>query len=401
MMMLNEATRRFARLHRTDDVRQLALTGTKEGEVDLPMALQQIQGWQTARTKLPCWAAKEDVIYPPHLNMEQCSSEITAGYKREVVGRLCPKREAMADLTGGAGVDFAALAQDFGKAVYVERDPMLCALMAHNAPVMGLKQVEIRNEDCTEAVASLQGLDLIFIDPARRDSHGGKVFQLQDCQPNVLLLRDELMKKARVVLLKLSPMLDWHAAVRELGCVREVHIIATGNECKELLLVCGGEQVGDGMLHCVNDGQRLCFPMAEQPNEGLRIVQKVSPGDFLYEPNASVMKAGCFGRLCKRWNIGALGRDSHLFISAERLDDFPGRRFQIKAVSSLNKKDLRRHLDGIGQANVAIRNFPLPAKELKKRLRLRDGGSTYLFAATFQPADSARQEHILLITEKA
>lgn len=401
MITPNDATWRFIRDHRTDDVRQLALMGVKTSEVDLPLALQQIQGWQTARTKLPSWAAKEEIVYPPHLNMEQCSSETTADYKRDLVKRLCMVRKTMTDLTGGMGIDFSTLAQDFDKAVYVERNPTLCALMAHNGPVLGLDHVEIRNEDCADMLAMLPQQDLIFMDPARRDHHGGRVFQLQDCQPDVLSLREKLLRKARVILLKLSPMLDWHAAVHQLDCVREVHIVATGNECKELLLVCSSEQIGDGNVCCVNNGQRFCFPMETTPNTGLKTSQEIHIEDFLYEPNAAVMKGGCFGMLCEKYKVVALGHDSHLFTSPIMMDDFPGRRFRIKAVSSFNKKELNRNLGYIKQANIAVRHFPLSANELRKRLKLRDGGDTYLFATTFQPSSTSRQERILMITEKA
>ena len=239
------------------------------------------------------------------------------------------------------------------------------------------------------------------MDPARRDHHGGRVFQLQDCQPDVLSLREKLLEKARVILLKLSPMLDWHAAVHQLDCVREVHIVATGNECKELLLVCSSEQIGDGNVCCVNNGQRFCFPMETTPNTGLKTSQEIHMEDFLYEPNTAVMKGGCFGMLCEKYKVVALGHDSHLFTSPIMMDDFPGRRFRIKAVSSFNKKELNRNLSNIKQANIAVRHFPLSANELRKRLKLRDGGDTYLFATTFQPSSTSRQERILMITEKA
>lgn len=401
MTIINDATREFVRRHRLDNVRQLALMGSKTADIDLTLALQQIQGWQTARTKLPSWAAQEDIIYPPHLNMEQCSSEATARYKGELVARLCPNRGAMADLTGGMGIDFSVLAGQFDRAIYVERNPQLCQLMAHNAPVLGLKGVEIRHGDSTEVLHELPHLTLLFMDPARRDSHGGKVFQLQDCQPDVLQLRDKLLQQADVVMLKLSPMLDWHAAVQQLGCVREVHIVATGNECKELLLVCAASPVGSEGVYCANDGQRVRVPMDSEPLSGLRTAMEIKPESFLYEPNAAVMKAGAFGWLCENYDVDTLGRDAHLFTSPHLLADFPGRRFRIRAVSTLNKKELRRQLDGISQANIAVRHFPLSADALRKRLRLRDGGSVYLFATTFQPTTTARPEHIILITEKA
>ena len=401
MTIINDATKEFVRCHRLDDVRQLALMGSKTEDIDLTLALQQIQGWQTARTKLPSWAARDEVIYPPHLNMEQCSSEATARYKGKLAARLCPDGGTMADLTGGMGIDFSVLAGQFDRAFYVERNPQLCQLMAHNAPVLGLKGVEIRHGDCTEVLHELPHLTLLFMDPARRDSHGGKVFQLQDCQPDLLQLREELLRQADVVMLKLSPMLDWHAAVQQLGCVREVHIVATGNECKELLLVCAASAVGQEGVYCVNDEQRVCVPMDSEPLSGLRTAMEVKPGNYLYEPNAAVMKASAFGWLCENYGVDALGRDAHLFTSAQLLPNFPGRRFQIRAVSTLNKKELRRQLGGISQANIAVRHFPLSADALRKRLRLRDGGSVYLFATTFQPTTTARPEHIILITEKA
>lgn len=401
MTIINDATKEFVRCHRLDDVRQLALRGSKTEGVDLTLALQQIQGWQTARSKLPSWAAQEDVLYPPHLNMEQCSSEATARYKGDVVRRLCPNGGAMADLTGGMGIDFAVLARQFDHAFYVERNPMLCQLMAHNAPVLGLKGVVIAHGNCTEMLHKLPHLALLFMDPARRDSHGGKVFQLQDCQPDVLQLRDELLRQADVVMLKLSPMLDWHAAVQQLGCVREVHIVATGNECKELLLICAASAVGQEGVYCINDEQRVLVPMDSEPLKGLRTAAEVKPGSFLYEPNAAVMKAGCFGWLCENYGVDALGRDAHLFTSPLLLADFPGRSFRIRAVSTLNKKELRRHLGEISQANIAVRHFPLSADALRKRLKLRDGGSVYLFATTFQPTTTGKAEHIILITEKA
>lgn len=400
MMILNDATRAFIAQHRTDDVRKLALLGRKPHDVDLPLALQQIQGWQTARSKLPSWAEREGIIFPPHLNMEQCSSQATARYKRALVLRLCGERRAMADLTGGMGIDFSTLATAFDRAIYVERNPVLCQLMEHNGRVLGLNHAEVRCADCADALPSLPPLDLIFMDPARRDSHGGKVFALSDCQPDVLSLRDALLQKARVLLLKLSPMLDWHEAIRLLGCVREVHIVATGNECKELLLVCGGDGVGNGCVACVNDGQTLTYPMRRDTMAGLAIAPQVAPGDYLYEPNASVMKAGCFGLLCENYAVHALAHDSHLFTSPQCVADFPGRRFRIQAVSTLNKKALRPLLADLKQANIAVRNFPLMANDLRKRLRLRDGGDTYLFATTLQPASSTRPEHILLMTEK-
>lgn len=401
VMEMNDNTRDFIRRHLTDDVRQLALLSAGQEDVDVAFALRQIQGWQTARAKLPSWAEREGVVYPPHLNMEQCSSEETACYKQRLVARLCPDGGTMADLTGGFGVDFSFLSRAFSRAIYVERNDELCRLMGHNRRALGLANAEIRCADCASALEELPPLDLIFMDPARRDGHGGKVSALRDCQPDVLSLRDTLLRKARVLLLKLSPMLDWHEAVRQLDCVREVHVVSVGNECKELLLVCSAGQVGEGCVCCANGSQMMAFPMAADPMEGLRMATRVAEGDYLYEPNASVMKAGCFGRVCSDYGVGALAHDSHLFVSSSLVSHFPGRRFRIRAVSTLNKRELRQKLAGLTRANVSVRNFPLTVAELRKRLKLCDGGDVYLFGTTFQPPGESRPSHLLLVTEKA
>ena len=510
--IMNQATLDFIRQHQDDDVRQLAFLGSKYPEVDMPFALDQIRGRKMARVKLPRWASIDGIIYPPHISMEQCSSEQTALYKAELAARLlglspsssengeekekesenasnlhlseicefagkgavdsefakneatCEKQQILTeskenvnetkeephegdfseetgfvDLTGGFGVDFSYIASRLGvKSMYVERQAHLCEAAKENFGRLGLKNAIVKNGDGIEVLHSFAskkeaaasdslgitedqpqsllktnlGLKLIFIDPARRDDAGNKVVSLKDCTPDVTLLQEEMLSKADYVIIKLSPMLDWHRAVSELNCVKEVHIISVNNECKELLLVLSARNMGkmeassaDGevkhtgnlRIYCVNDAQSFVCDELDMESSSVKIAPStLEEMQYLYEPNASLMKAGCFGVLSERYDARMLSKNSHLFVSREPIAVFPGRSFRIIAVSSFNKKELKRHLSGITKANIATRNFPLSVAELRKRLKLKDGGETYIFATTLSD-----ESHVLVITEKA
>jgi len=387
-MKINQVTLDFIQQHRSDDVRRLALQGTRCPEVDMTYALEQIAGWQKARTKLPSWAARDGIIYPPHLSMEQCSSEATAVYKAQIAG----KGRRFVDLTAGFGVDAAFIAEGFQQAVTIEQQEKLCAITAENYRLLGLNQVEVRCGNGVDYLHTMEHADLIFIDPARRDEHGGRTYGIADCTPNVLELREELLAKAERVMIKLSPMLDWRKAVEDLKAVREVHIVSVDNECKELLLVLS-ESAKPLQVFCVNDGQIFTFIPASAPS--LSLPSLPSSFLFLYVPNASIMKAGCFGELAERFQIAPLDRNSHLFVSDREVPEFPGRCFVIDKMTTMNKRELKEALTGIRQANIAVRNFPLSVAELRKRLKLQDGGDTYIFATTV-----ADKGHQLLICHK-
>ena len=467
---LTEQTADFVAAHRTEDVRELALKSKRVDGLDLPLALDQIAGWQIACKKLPQWASCEGIIYPPHISMEQCSSQFTAQYKSEIAQTLltpavtvrarmsdsaesddqttksepqlsnsgesdncevemCLRmsdspesdtqetktgvrmsdssesdtlvaRSSMVDLTGGFGVDFSYLARGFSQATYLERQRHLCDLAEHNMAALGLDQARIVCGDGVEYLRQMDPVDFIYLDPARRDEHGSRTYAIEDCTPNVLELRDLLLAKSQCTLVKLSPMLDWRKAVADFdGTVREVHIVATGNECKELLLVLGQqvhEEPSAPRVFCVNDNQRIDYDSAAY-TQGLRIGGKPLPEakNYLYEPNASIMKAGCFDLVEERFGVTQVGPSSHLFVSATPVADFPGRGFAIEAIGGMNKKDIKRLLNGTKQANIAVRNFPLTAPQLRKKLKLADGGPVYLFGTTMQGCD-----HVLLRTSK-
>ena len=416
---MNQATQDFIRQHQDDDVRQLAFLGSKYPEVDMPFALDQIRGRKMARVKLPRWASLEGIIYPPHISMEQCSSESTALYKAELAARLLglpasslssssfsseyekesEEEIGFVDLTGGFGVDFSYIASRLGmSSMYVERQAHLCEAAKENFERLGLKNAIVKNEDGIEVLHSLKELKLIFIDPARRDDAGNKVVSLKDCTPDVTVLQEEMLLKADYVIIKLSPMLDWHRAISELSHVREVHIISVNNECKELLLVLSARNMGENLrIYCINDAQSFVCDELDMESSSVKIAPStLEEMQYLYEPNASLMKAGCFGVLSERYDARMLSKNSHLFVSREPIAAFPGRSFRIIAVSSFNKKELKRHLSGITKANIATRNFPLSVAELRKRLKLKDGGETYIFATTLSD-----ESHVLVITEKA
>ena len=396
--MKNEATIRFVREHREEDVRTLALQARRDSDVELPWALDQIQGWQTTRRKLPSWATIDGIVYPPHLSMEQCSSEQTATYKCGIVERLpLAERETLIDLTGGFGVDFAFMARCCSKAVYVERQENLCETASHNFELLGLNHAQVIHAEAESVLKDLStnpASTLLYLDPARRDSNSSRTYAIADCTPNVLELLPDLFKVAHHVLIKLSPMLDWHKALNDLGKrVAELHIVSVANECKELLMLMSADHQGEPVIHCVNDGQSLVFTPSQET--GTPAIVMDGDAAYLYEPNASIMKAGCFGVLTERYPVKALAADSHLFVSNEEVKDCPGRGFAITAVTTMNKKELAKALKGITRANVAVRNFPMTTQDLRKRLHLQDGGDCYIFGTTL-----AAGQRLLYICKK-
>lgn len=392
---MNQATLDFIREHAEADVRQLALRKLKNPEVDLMYALEQIAGRQKARIKIPSWAVKDGMIYPPHLSMEQCSSEQTARYKAGIAG----KGELFVDLTAGFGVDTAFIAEGFQRVVSVERQERLCQIAAENHKRLGLKQIEVICGDGIAYLHQMSHADLLFIDPARRDAHGGRTYDISDCEPNVLELIGEMTEKADRVMLKLSPMLDWRKAVEDLQSrrvssvfVNEVHILSVANECKELLLIVSRDEK-PLHVYCVNNDDVFDY-LAGQLRQPL-ICSRIALPCFLYEPNASLMKAGCFGEISERYQLAQLDDNSHLFVADRDIADFPGRCFVVEQMTSMNKREMKQALAGITKANIAVRNFPLSVADLRKRLNIKDGGDVFIFATTV-----SNQGHQLFICRK-
>ena len=371
---MNEATLEQIRRHRQDDVRQLALKGMD------PLVIQQIAGWQVARTKVPSWAEVEGLHYPRHLSLEQCSSEQTARYKAS----LLSPGDTFVDLTGGFGVDFFFMSQPFQRRVYVEQQQELCDIARHNFDLLNHPCTVVCGS-ATEYLQQMPHASAIYIDPARRDAHGARTYSISDCTPNVLELQELLVKKADRVIIKLSPMLDWHKAASDLQHISAIHIVSVQNECKELLLVLADGAMSEAPVVCINllaDGTLQRFEYNPATNaQSTNINAKVN-ATYLYEPNASIMKAGCFDEIGDFYQICKLSANSHLYVSDHEVKDFPGRRFQILSIPSMNKRELKEALRDIDRANITVRNFPMSAEALRKRLRLKDGGDLYIFATT-------------------
>lgn len=398
-MNLSEETLRFIRLHRRDDVRALALQAAKYPDVDMAEAVVQIAGIQIAEKKIPQWAQTEGILYPKHLSMEQCSSEVTARYKASLV-----EGDSFADLTAGFGVDCSFIARRFRRADYVERQETLCRLAAHNFPLLGLSHINVHCADALTYLQAMAPVDCLFLDPARRDSHGGKTVAISDCEPDVSRLEPLLVEKGRTVMIKLSPMLDIAAVLRDLRCVREIHIISVNNECKELVVILRrdsyvSESIGKEIIisceQLVNNSpsQHFDFTYAEEHEAVCPIADKV--GAYLYEPGAALLKAGAYRLLAARYGVSKLHLNSHLYTSDEPVA-FPGRAFKVMAVSGFGKKDLKALLSGVEKANLTVRNFPSSVAELRKKLKLKEGGDTYLFATTL-----ASGEKVLIKCRKA
>lgn len=409
----SDQTLSFIERHAEENATQLALqsTGKFSDTVDLPFAFDQIAGRRIAKTKLPYWFEHDNVYYPAHLSMEQCSSQTTAHYKANVARRLMAhvtqgtkQATTLVDLTGGFGVDCTIMASSFDHVIYVEQQPYLASLVAHNMRTFALHHVECYADEAQQALKNITEASLIFIDPARRDTHGNRTYAIADCTPNVLTLQPALLQCAPYVMVKLSPMLDWRKAVADFqGHVESVHILSVNNECKELLLVVTRTTHHTLSITCVNNTHETTFyatynaingQVKEKLPDKSEQVSKSRLYDesthlhwqywahYLCEPHASIMKAGCFRWIEQQYQVRQLSPNSHLFISETPADNFPGKIWRIEAVCGMNKKETRRTLADLTYANVATRNFPMSAEALRKRLQIKDGGTTRIIGTT-------------------
>lgn len=388
MIQISPETQLFIREHSSDDVRALALQAKKYPDIDMPTAITQIAGRQVAAEKIPSWREMEEIWYPKHLSLEQCSSETTARYKARLF-----QGDSLTDLTGGFGIDCSFLAAGFKSATYVERQEELCEIAAHNFPILNLNHIDVRNEDGVAYLQTMSPVDCIFLDPARRNEHGGKTVAISDCEPDVAGLEELLLSKAKRIMVKLSPMLDLSLALKELKHTQEVHILSVNNECKELLLLLGQEAPTEQAppeeipIRCANlftkgaqEEQHFAFTREQEQHSQCTYTDSL--GDYLYEPNASLLKAGAFRSVAAAYSVRKLHPNSHLYTSDTFIENFPGRIFRIVNQCSFNRKEAKESLADLKKANVTVRNFPATVAELRKRLHLTEGGDTYLFAST-------------------
>ena len=386
---LNEITKQFIRENLNADVPTLALKKAPVG-TDVSLALRQIAARQLLQKKVPQWAENEDLLFPAHLSIEQCSSEASAKYKAALL-----EGQSFADLTGGLGVDTYYISQHFQQSDYVERQPELCELAKHNFSVLNA-DIKVWNETAEDYLRHCEPKDCIFLDPARRDEHGHKTVSIADCTPDVGTLQDNLLQKAKRVMVKLSPMLDISKALEMLHHVKEVHVVAVANECKELDFIMERDYQGVVQFSCVNlltDQPEVRFTLEEERNCICSIADGISK--YLYEPNPALMKAGCFKLLTEHYAVSKLHKNSNLYTSEQLITDFPGRVFEVESWAHYNKKLKQTLLSDVDKASIAVRNFPLSVAELRKALKIGDGDAVFLFATTLKG-----EERVVVRTKK-
>jgi len=380
----------FIREHERDDPFQLALQAKRYPDIPIQLVTQQIQARQKAKRKLPEWYQTKRIIFPSLLALEQCSSEATAKYKSNLVSG-----KTGIDLTGGAGIDTYFLNQSFEQISYIEQNPQLAAITQHNFSQLGTSTIQTHVVDAETFLSSVNLVDLIYLDPARRNRDNQKVFRLTDCLPDVTQLLPQLLKKAKQIMIKASPMLDIHQATQDLGSVKEVHVVAVNNECKEVLYLLSAaisESPQITAIDIISNTDPLVFTRQE---ETATTVHFSEPQQFIYEPNVAILKAGAFRTIAQRWDLAKLHPNTHLYTSDHLHSSFPGRVFKLEAVLPYHKKEVRARIPS-RKANITTRNFSDSVATVRKKLRLKEGGDSYLFATR-----TTANERIILVTRKA
>ena len=384
-------SKKFIQENINTPVEELLLGAKKYPDLNIPLLVAQIEGRNKAKKKLPSWFENTEIIYPIKLSMEQCSSEISANYKASIVNGT-----KLIDLTGGFGVDSVAFAKKITQVIYIERNEELAEITKHNFKILKINNVEVLNTNSENFVQSYQGkLDWIYIDPARR-KEGSKVFRFTDCEPDVLSLQEDFFKIADKILIKTSPLLDIDQAIKELKYVSAVHVVAVENECKELLFVLEKGFEKEAEIIAVNIRKNnyedeFRFSRSEELKS---IVKFDLPQNYLYEPNAPILKAGAFKSIASKTGLSKLNGSSHLYTSDECLRDFPGRIFSVKKIVKYSKKEILEEIPE-GKANITVRNFPDSVELIRKKTGLKDGGFVYLFATK-----DLNDKPIILLTEK-
>jgi hypothetical protein len=381
--ILSISEKEFVQANLHANVSALALKLGRFPDMEARKILHQIAGYQVMEIKVPSWYGCSELIFPESLPLEQCSSEPAARYKARIADGIGAK--SIADLTGGLGVDCAFLSQGREKVVYVERDADLCAIARHNFKSLGLNHIEVLNGNGPQVIRDLS-YDMIYLDPSRRKPKGGKAVYLSDCEPDLTLIKSSLFTNAGYVLAKLSPMLDISMALRQLPETVEVHVVSVEGECKELLFLMKPDCADvDVRIHCVNISRNDViqdFTFNRNDEQAAECLFTAIPGVFIYEPNASIMKAGAFSIITKLFDVRKLHPNSHLYTSDKFISGFPGRSFKVESFFTYHPKNIKLYLGGSTNANITVRNFPDTVAEIRKKTKLKDGGDVYVFATT-------------------
>lgn len=378
--MSNIQTEKFISENIHSDLKKLLLIKRTDAEIDYEFAFRQIAGLQRIRYKIPSFYNTKNILFPPQLNIEQSSSESTALYKKS----LC-EGSILIDITGGFGIDFYFMSQAFKSAIYVERNEELCKIVAHNFKALGTKNISIVHADAVDFIDNMPTSDCVFVDPARRDKKGGKTVFLEDCEPDITIFCEKIFDKTRLLMVKLSPMLDITAAINALSNVHEVHVVSVENECKEVLLLLKPKSIESILYKAINILKNNViekFDFTKESEYAVICNYSASVKTYLHEPNSSILKAGAFKSAANSYSINKLHVNTHLYTSENQISEFPGRSFKVIKVWGINKKELAELKKQVPKANVSTRNFPLKAEELKKKTGIADGGNTYLFGCT-------------------
>jgi hypothetical protein len=347
--------------------------------------LQQVEGRQRTHDKLPTFSQIEDWWYPIRLSCEQCSSEATARYKAAIIRQLGEKQDILIDLTGGYGVDTYFLSEQTAQAHYVERNEELCRIAQHNFQIAN-KPIHVHNTSAEDFLAQYpmeesaatdgQKHVVIYLDPARRDAHGGKVFRIEDCEPNIIKILPSLRATSNTILIKFSPMLDITSALQSLGNEWDVHVVALHNEVKEIIFVTGNNRIhAVNILHEGND--QFSFTRSEEKSALCAMTDCIC--EYIYEPNAAIIKAGAFRLVSERYQLHKLDHNTHLYTADQLIEDFPGRVWKVIAQPIKNQRDIAAL--GIQRAAILTRNYPLTPEELRKKFKVQESDSHFLIGA--------------------
>lgn len=394
MIVPNQATKLFIEQHILDNVHELALKSAPQ-KVNLSLAVQLIGARQALKKKVPLWANNPQLLFPKHLSLEQASSQSTAEYKAQWIQQNIQTTQTLIDLTGGLGIDCYFMGQHFQTVHYCEQQEELCTLAQHNYAALNQLQITIHCGQSNALIDLLPQADVLFIDPARRDQTGKKTVTFEDCTPNVVAWKEDLLNKAKTVIIKASPMLDITLAIQQLQTVKEVHIISVAGECKELLFILQKDTIKDCTLHCINilkDKTQILPSFTLQQEKELLGKYSKECKHYLYEPNASILKAGAYKIIETHWDVEALHVSSHLYTSDTYFEDFPGRIFEVKKHFPFQKKEIKKQLQYIEKCNITTRNFPISVANLRQKLKLKEGGEWYLFATTL----SSNEKYLIL-----
>lgn len=388
--ILNTENQEFINNNLNSNPSDLLLKGISFDTIDSKLIIEQIEAKKRCEKKLPTWFGTKNIYYPNKLNIEQTSSEITAQYKAELVSG-----ERLIDLTGGFGVDAYYFSKQVENITHCEINAELSHIVKHNFETLNISNINCLNENGIEALSRIdQSFDWIYVDPSRRDDLKQKVFLLSDCEPNIKTHQNLFLKYAKNVMIKTSPLLDLSATLSDLEYVKAIHIVAVNNEVKELLWILERDFEGDVQVKTVNLQKEKSQLFDFIFNEELKATATYdTPLSYVYEPNSSILKSGGFNSVSTILNIDKLHKHSHLYTS-QNLLDFPGRSFKIEKQLAFNKKAFLK--ESITKANITTRNFPLSVQEIRKKLKIKDGGETYLFFTT-----DLNNVKIILICSKA